>query len=79
MRVATAMTIGEDIELDLADAAVELLRERLVLVVEAFEVFSVIGLPERCLAGRNAGVVAVVRADDLDLVEPQRGVDRCCL
>jgi hypothetical protein len=69
MRVAAALAIGKDVELDLADAAVELLRERLMLVVEALEVLSVVGLPELGLAGGDTGVVAVVRADDLNLVE----------
>jgi hypothetical protein len=41
----------------------------LVLIIEAFEGFGVVGLPELALAGGDAGVVAVVGAYDLDMVE----------
>ena len=37
MREAAAFAVGEDVELDLPHAAVELARERFVLVVEALE------------------------------------------
>jgi hypothetical protein len=67
--VAAAFGVGVNVQLDLADAAVELLGERLVLIIEAFEGFGVVGLPELALAGGDAGVVAVVGAYDLDMVE----------
>ncbi len=43
-----------------------------MLVVEAFEGFGILGLPELGFVGRDAGVIAVVRADDLNLVELDR-------
>src|SRR6185312_243710 len=69
--VAATFGVGEDIELDLADAEVrELLGERAVGVVErlgsdpAFR-------PEKPQDIRVRGdVIRVVRADDLDLVDP---------
>jgi hypothetical protein len=74
MGVAAALGVGVDIELDLADAAIELLGERLVLVVEALVGVGILRLPELALAGRDASVVAVVGADDLDLVELHGGI-----
>ncbi len=69
MGVETSLGVGVDVELNLANAAVELLGERLVFVIEAFEGLGVLGLPELALVGSDAGVIAVVSPDDLDLVE----------
>ena len=72
--VKAAFGVGIDVEFDLADPAVELLRKRLVLVVETFVRVGILRLPELTLVGRNAGVIAVVGSDDLNLVELDRSV-----
>ena len=42
-----------------------------MLVVEAFVSVGILGLPDLAFVGRDAGVIAVVRADDLNLIELQ--------
>ncbi len=69
MGIAAALGVGEDVELDLADAGVELHGERQVLVIESFVRVGVLCLLDLGLTRRDAGVIAVVRADHLDLVE----------
>jgi len=69
MGVAATLGVGVDVEFDLADSAVELLWEWLVLVVEPLVCFGILCLPELAFVGRDTSVVAVVGADDLDLVE----------
>ena len=41
-----------------------------MLVVEAFVGVGILRLPDLAFVGRDAGVIAVVRSNDLDLVEP---------
>ena len=69
MGVETAFGVRIDIEFDLADTAIELLRKRLMLVVQTFVSVCIFFLPDLAFVGCYAGVVAVVRADDLNLVE----------
>ena len=69
MGVAATLGVGVDVEFNLADSAVELRWEWLVLVVEPLVGFGILCLPELAFVGRDTGVVAVVGADDLDLVE----------
>ena len=68
MSVAAAVGVGEDIEFELAHAALELLGQRWMRVIETCIFFGILLLQELAFAGRDAGVIAVVRADDLDLV-----------
>ena len=61
MRVAAALAVSKDIELDLANAAVKLLCEWFVFVVQALPGRKCPDPPKTAFAGRNAGVVAIVR------------------
>src|ERR1700761_6229384 len=72
MRVETALGIGVDIKLNLAHAAVDLLCQRLVLIVETFVGVGVLRLPEFRFTRRDARVIAVVRSDHLNLIDLQR-------
>src|ERR1700761_1257178 len=76
MRVEPTLCIGVDIELDLAHAAVELLCEGLVLIVETFVSIGVLRLPELGFARCDAGVITVMGSDHLNLVDLQSGVVR---
>ena len=68
--IVAALGVGEEVQLDLADAAVELLGERPVRVVEPLgPALAARGDQAQDVRGRG-DVVGVVRADDLDLVEP---------
>src|ERR1039458_4260638 len=69
MRVETAFDVGIYIKLDLANAAIELLIERLMPIVQAVERARILLLPQPCCTGGKAGVITVVRPDDLDLVD----------
>lgn len=71
MRVEATLAVGVDVELDLAHTGVKLRGQWMVLIVEAFEALRVFLPPKPGLAGRNPGVVTVVRADDLNLVDLQ--------
>src|SRR5580700_10683216 len=69
MGEAATLGVTEDIELDLADAMIELLGQAAVSVVQAFESFGVSPLQELRDALRQAGVITVVRADYLYLID----------
>ena len=66
---AAALGVGVDVELHLADAMVELHGQRRVAVVQPVERLGVGRLQELGHAWRQAGVIAVVAADHLDLVD----------
>ena len=68
---AAALGVDIDVELDLADALIELRGQRGVAVVEAVEGLGVGGLQHLGDARRQARVIAVVAADHLDLVDAQ--------
>ena len=74
MGEAPALGIGEDVDLQLAHAPVELLRQRQVSVIERGGEFGIaafeFGEDRRC----NPLLIAVVRTDDLDVVHPQRAL-----
>src|ERR1700743_3056452 len=73
MRVAAALGVGIDVELDLTHAGVELLIQRPVTVFKGL-IKRRIGVPhELRFTGGEAGVVAVVGADHLDLVDLDGG------
>src|SRR6266851_7555077 len=74
MCVEPALAIGVDIKLNLAHTAIELLRKRLMLVVKTFVSVCVLGLPDLAFGGRDTGVIAVMRTDDLNLIQLQCGV-----
>ena len=69
MRIPSSLAVGKDVEFDLTHATVELLRERGMVVIEAFKGLGILLLPKDALTGSNAGVIAVVRSDHLDLVQ----------
>ena len=79
MGESSALTVGKNIELDLAYAAIKLLRERFVLVIEAREGIGPCRLPYPGFARRNAGVIAVVRSDHLDLIQLEAPIAVQCL
>ena len=68
IRVAAAARIGENVQFNLPHARRELRVERSVPVLQATQLIRLGSLPQFGLAGRDAGVIAVVRADHLDLV-----------
>src|SRR5258707_15812912 len=74
MCVEPALAIGVDIKLNLAHTAIELLRKRLMLVVKTFVSVRILALPDLAFVGRDTGVIAVVRANDLNLIQLQCGV-----
>ena len=69
MRIAAAFAVGEDIDLDLPHAAIELLIERLMRIVQPAQGVRSLLLEKCAHARQKAGVIAVVRADDLNLVD----------
>ena len=69
MGEAAALGVAEDVELHLTDPVVELGRQIGVAVIEPFEGLGVDLLQQLGDAGGQAGVIAVVRSDHLDLVE----------
>src|ERR1035437_777116 len=71
MRVETAFAVGIYIKFDLANAAIELLIEWLMPIVEAVKCARTLCLPQRCCAWCKAGVITVVRTDDLDFVNAE--------
>src|SRR5665213_3903564 len=71
MRVETAFAVGIYIKLDLANAAIELLIERLMPIVEAVKCARALCLPQRYCAWCKAGVITVVGTDDLDFVNAE--------
>ncbi len=75
VRVLAAVGIGPHVELDLANAEVELLRERPVAVVEARRGRGVDAAQRGEHLRVRRRVVAVVRAEHLHLVQAQRGVE----
>lgn len=72
MRVLAALGIGEHVQLDLAHAVVQLFGQRRMAVVDGGERLRCFQLHQTRGAGGKAHVVAVVGADDLDLVDAQR-------
>jgi hypothetical protein len=77
IRVQPAIGVGEHVELDLADALVgELLVERPVAVLDRGRQLRIEALQRRKDIRLRLHVVAVVRAEDLDLVQPERVVQR---
>src|SRR5580698_1101456 len=69
MCVQSAFRIGIDVEFNLTDATIELLGQRLMLIVEPLVCVRILSLPELTFAGCDAGVVAVVGSYYLNLIE----------
>ncbi len=69
MCVQSAFCIGVDVEFNLAYTTVELLGQRLMLIVEPLVCVRILSLPKLTFAGSDAGVVAVVRSYYLNLIE----------
>jgi hypothetical protein len=78
MCVEPAFAISVDIKLNLTDTAIELLRKRLMLVVKTFVGVCILRLPDLAFVGRNSGVITVVRANDLNLIQFQCSVSGLC-
>jgi hypothetical protein len=74
MGVEPAFAISVDIKFDLTNPAIELLRKRLMLIVKTLVSVCILGLPDLAFVGRDTSVIAVVRANDLNLIELQRCV-----
>ncbi len=72
MRVTAPFAVGKDIQLDLPNAAVELRVSGSMLVVQALKSSSILALPKLAFAWRNAGMIAVVGPDHLNLIQLQR-------
>ena len=71
MREASAFGVGEDVDLQLAHAPVELLRQGQVIIIQRGGELG-IALFERGEDGRRDPLlIAVVRADHLDVVHPK--------
>ena len=69
VRVLAALAVSIDVELNLADAAVKLLGEGLMLIVESFERIRIFCQPDLHLVWRDAGMIAIVRTNDLNLID----------
>lgn len=69
MSVQAAFGVGINIEFNLANAGVQLLRNWGVLILETPVGIGVLRLPDLGLAGCNASVVAVVGPNYLNLIE----------
>ena len=67
MGVEAAFAVRVDVELNLANAAIELLRQRLMLVVQSFISVRILALPNLAFVGGDAGVIAVMGPYDLNL------------
>ena len=74
MRIKAAFAIRINIKLNLPDTAIELLRQRLMLVVKTLVSIRILRLPDLALIRRNPGVITVVRANDLNLIQLQCSV-----
>src|ERR1700730_12886121 len=74
MRIEPTLRVSVNIKLNLTDTAIERLRQRLMLVVKALVSVRILRLPDLAFVRRNAGVIAVVRTDDLNLIEFQCAV-----
>ena len=62
MGVEASFAVRVNVELNLANAAVELLWQRLMLVVQSFISVRILALPDLAFVGRYAGVIAVMGA-----------------
>jgi hypothetical protein len=77
MSVAPALGIGENVQLDLPDATVQLLGQRRVPIIEFLVILRLLCLPNLGGTGSNSRMVTVVSADNLDLVQPDATLGRC--
>ena len=75
--VAATLRVGVDVDLNLPDAVIQLLRQRRMAVVQACGGLRILLLQPLGSVRPQTGVVAVVRADDLDLVELNPGLGAC--
>ena len=71
MSIESAFAIRIHVELDLANAAIELLWKWLMLIVQSLVGIRILLLPELAFVGSNACVIAIVRPNNLYLVELQ--------
>src|SRR5260370_17871901 len=76
MGVEPAFAISVDIKFDLTNPAIELLRKRLMLIVKTLVSVCILGLPDLAFVGRDTSVIAVVRPNDLNLINLKRSVTR---
>jgi len=74
MCIEPAFAISINIKLNLANTAIELLRKRLMLIVKTFVSVCILGLPDLAFVGRDTSVIAVVRSDNLNLIQFQCAV-----
>lgn len=68
----TSLGVAEDVEFELPDAGVELRGEGRMVVGERFSGPRVLFPQDGQFAGSESDMVAVMRADHLDVVHPQR-------
>jgi len=69
MRVHSALGVGEDVDFNLPHSCVQLYCQLWVAIVESGVGARIHLLPQLGRAGPEAGMVAVVRANHLDLVD----------
>src|ERR1700733_11031053 len=74
MSKSTAVRVLDNVDLELPPPPVQLSGQRRMAILERFVFARIVVASELCLARRKAEVVAVMRADYLDLVQVNLGV-----
>ena len=69
MSKSSALWVREDIDLNLSHTTGELLSQRRMMVVQASQSFGILHLHVLPFTRRKSGVIAVVRANYLDLIQ----------
>ena len=65
----SAVGVRKNIDLNLSDTTGKLISQRRMMVVETPQSLGILDLQVLPLAGRESGVVAIMRTDHLDLIQ----------